>query len=125
MEELHKIGGVPSVMKYLLDKGFLHGDCITVTGKTICENLKNVPALDFDKQDVIRPFEKPIKATGHLQILYGNLAAKGSVAKITGKEGEKFTGPARVFNGEFELDRRNTKWKSKSRRCCRDPECWT
>jgi dihydroxy-acid dehydratase len=103
MEELHRIGGVPSVMKYLLDNEFLHGDCLTVTGKTLKENLASVPALDFKKQDVIRPLENPIKATGHLQILYGNLAEKGSVAKITGKEGEKFTGPARVFNGEFEL----------------------
>ncbi|MEJ0057478.1 MAG: dihydroxy-acid dehydratase [Bacteroidota bacterium] len=103
MEELHKIGGTPLVMKYLLDKGFMHGDCITVTGKTLAENLKNVPALDFQKQDVIYPIEKPLKKTGHLQILYGNLAEKGSVAKITGKEGERFKGTARVFNGEFEL----------------------
>lgn len=103
MEELHRIGGVPIVMKYLLSKGFLHGDCITVTGKTVAENLKDIPALQFDNQDVIHPLEKPIKATGHLQILYGNLAAKGSVAKITGKEGELFKGPARVFNSEFEL----------------------
>jgi dihydroxy-acid dehydratase len=103
MEALHKIGGTPLVMKYLLDKGFIHGDCITVTGKTIAENLKDVPAIDFDKQDVIVPLEKPIKKTGHIQILYGNLAEKGSVAKITGKEGEKFKGTARVFNGEFEL----------------------
>jgi dihydroxy-acid dehydratase len=103
MEELHKIGGVPSVMRYLLEKGFLHGDCITVTGKTIRENISNARPLNFDEQDVILPLENPIKATGHLQILYGNLASKGSVAKITGKEGEKFTGPARVFNGEFEL----------------------
>jgi len=104
MEALHKIGGVPSVMKYLLEKGYLHGDCITVTGKTIAENLKSVPSLDFNTQDVIHPLEKPIKATGHLQILYGNLAEKGSVAKITGKEGERFSGPARVFNSEFELN---------------------
>lgn len=103
MEELHRIGGVPAVMKYLLDNGFMHGDCLTVTGKTIKENLAAVKALDFKKQDVIYPVENPVKATGHLQILYGNLAEKGSVAKITGKEGEKFTGPARVFNGEFEL----------------------
>src|SRR5690606_206615 len=103
MEELHRIGGVPIVMKYLLDKGFLHGDCMTVTGKTISENLKDIPALDFTTQDVIVPLEKPIKTTGHLQILYGNLATGGSVAKITGKEGEKFKGPARVFNVEFEL----------------------
>jgi len=104
MEALHKIGGVPAVMKYLLEKGFLHGDCITVTGKTVAENLKSVPSLDFTTQDVIRPLEQPIKATGHLQILYGNLAEKGSVAKITGKEGEKFSGPARVFNSEFDLN---------------------
>jgi len=104
MEALHKVGGVPAVMKYLLEKGYLHGDCMTITGKTIAENLKDVKSLDFTTQDVIRPLEKPIKATGHLQILYGNLAVKGSVAKITGKEGEKFNGPARVFNSEFELN---------------------
>jgi dihydroxy-acid dehydratase len=103
MEDLHHIGGVPAVMKYLLEKGYIDGDCITVTGKTIRENLVNIPALDFTKQDVIVPIERPIKKTGHLQILYGNLAEKGSVAKITGKEGEMFKGPARVFNGEFEL----------------------
>ncbi len=104
MEALHKIGGVPSVMKYLLEKGFIHGDCITVTGKTVKENLKEAKSLDFTTQDVIRSLENPIKATGHLQILYGNLAEKGSVAKITGKEGEKFNGPARVFNSEFDLN---------------------
>jgi dihydroxy-acid dehydratase len=103
MEALHKIGGVPSVMKYLLQKGFLHGDCITVTGKTIAENVANAKDLNFETQDIIVPLEKPIKKTGHLQILYGNLAEKGSVAKITGKEGEIFKGTARVFNGEFEL----------------------
>lgn len=103
MEELHRIGGVPAVIKYLMERDFLHADCLTVTGKTIKENVENVPALDFKKQDVIYPLENPIKKTGHLQILYGNLAEKGSVAKITGKEGEKFKGPARVFNGEFEL----------------------
>ena len=103
MEDLHKIGGTPLVMKYLLDKGLLHGDCLTVTGKTISENLKEIPAIDFSKQDIIVPLEKPIKKSGHIQILYGNLAEKGSVAKITGKEGEKFKGTAKVFNGEFEL----------------------
>lgn len=103
MEDLHKIGGVPAVMKYLLQKGFLHSDCITVTGKTLAENLISLSPLNFDKQDVVLPVEKAIKATGHIQILYGNLAEKGSVAKITGKEGEKFSGSARVFNGEFEL----------------------
>jgi dihydroxy-acid dehydratase len=103
MHELHRLGGVPAVMKYLLKKGYLHGDCLTVTGKTIAENLQSAADLNFDSQDVILPVERPIKVTGHLQILYGNLAEKGSVAKITGKEGEKFVGPARVFNGEFEL----------------------
>ena len=103
MQDLHQHGGVPAVMKYLLQKGFLHGDCLTVTGKTLAENLANVPDLDFEKQKIILPVDSPLKATGHLQILYGNLAKKGSVAKITGKEGEKFVGPARVFDGEYEL----------------------
>ena len=103
MEDLHNIGGVPSVMKYLLQQGFLHGDCMTVTGKTIAENLASVPDLDFETQKIILPLSHPIKSTGHLQILYGNLAEKGSVAKISGKEGELFEGPARVFDGEFEL----------------------
>lgn len=103
MQDLHAHGGVPSVMKYLLQKGWLHGDCLTVTGKTVAENLATVPDLDFDTQKIIYPAEQPLKKTGHLQILYGNLAEKGSVAKISGKEGEKFSGPARVFDGEFEL----------------------
>ncbi len=103
MEDLYRLGGVPSVMKYLLSQGHLHGDCLTVTGKSIAENLQDVPDLNFSNQDVIHPAGKAIKKTGHLQILYGNLAEKGSVAKITGKEGERFSGPARVFNGEFEL----------------------
>lgn len=103
MQDLHEHGGTPAVMKYLLEKGLLHGDCLTVTGKTIAENLKDVPSLDFDTQKIIYPLEHPIKATGHLQILYGNLATGGSVAKITGKEGEKFSGPARVFDGEHQL----------------------
>jgi dihydroxy-acid dehydratase len=103
MQDLHQYGGVPAVMKYLLGKGMLHGDCLTVTGKTVAENLANVPDLNFTAQQIIRPVENPIKATGHLQILYGNLAAMGSVAKISGKEGEKFTGPARVFDGEQKL----------------------
>ncbi|WP_346318621.1 dihydroxy-acid dehydratase [Chitinophaga sp. YIM B06452] len=103
MEDLHNIGGVPLVMKYLLKQGRLHGNCLTVTGKTLAENLESVPDIDFTKQDIIYPLEKPLKTTGHIQILYGNLAEQGSVAKITGKEGEKFVGPARVFDGEFEL----------------------
>ncbi len=103
MEDLHNIGGVPLVMKYLLKKGFLHGNCMTVTGKTIAENLENVTDIDFSTQDIIVPLEKPLKPTAHIQILYGNLATEGSVAKITGKEGERFKGPARVFDGEFEL----------------------
>ncbi|MEO6290830.1 MAG: dihydroxy-acid dehydratase [Ginsengibacter sp.] len=103
MEDLHKYGGVPAVMKYLLGKGLLHGDCITVTGKTVEENLKDAPDLDFEKQDIIHSLENPIKKTGHLQILYGNLAEGGSVAKISGKEGERFEGKARVFEGEKHL----------------------
>jgi dihydroxy-acid dehydratase len=103
MQDLHQYGGVPAVMKYLLKKGFLHGDCLTVTGKTVAENLAGVPDLNFEEQKIIYPVEQPLKKTGHLQILYGNLAEKGSVAKITGKEGERFEGPARVFDGEFEL----------------------
>ncbi|MBL4675135.1 MAG: dihydroxy-acid dehydratase [Mucilaginibacter sp.] len=103
MTDLHDVGGVPAVMKYLLEQGMLHGDCLTVTGKTIAENLAEVPGLDFSKQDIIWPVEKPVKATGHLQILYGNLAEGGSVAKISGKEGERFSGPARTFDGEFDL----------------------
>ena len=103
MQDLHPYSGVPGVMKYLLQQGMLHGDCLTVTGKTIAENLADVPDIDFDKQKIIYPLSNPIKSTGHLQILYGNLATGGSVAKISGKEGELFTGPARVFDGEFEL----------------------
>lgn len=103
MEDLHQYGGVPAVMKYLLSKGLLHGDCITVTGKTVAENLADAPDLDFDKQKIIMPLESPLKATGHLQILYGNLAEGGSVAKISGKEGERFEGTARVFDGEHDL----------------------
>ena len=103
MHDLHQHGGVPAVMKYLLKNGLLFGDCLTVTGKTIAENLEGVPELNFESQKIIQPLEKPLKATGHLQILYGNLAAGGSVAKISGKEGEKFEGSARVFEGEFEL----------------------
>jgi dihydroxy-acid dehydratase len=103
MQDLHQYGGIPAVMKYLLQQGMLHGDCLTVTGKTLSENLKDVPELDFDKQQIIHPLGDPVKATGHLQILYGNLAEGGSVAKISGKEGERFEGPARVFDGEHAL----------------------
>lgn len=103
MEDLHQYGGVPAVMKYLLSKGLLYGDCITVTGKTVAENLQDAPDLDFEKQKIIMPLETPLKATGHLQILYGNLAEGGSVAKISGKEGERFEGTARVFDGEHDL----------------------
>jgi len=103
MQDLHQYGGVPAVMKYMLAQGWLHGDCLTVTGKTIAENLAGVPDLDFDQQKIIYPKENPIKATGHLQIMYGNLATGGSVAKISGKEGDMFEGPARVFDGEHAL----------------------
>src|ERR1700761_2940235 len=103
MEDLHNIGGVPAVMKYCLKQGWLHGDCLTVTGKTLAENLASIPEVNFDTQKVLMPVSNPVKATGHLQILYGNLATGGSVAKISGKEGERFEGPARVFDGEFDL----------------------
>ncbi|TDG35471.1 dihydroxy-acid dehydratase [Pedobacter changchengzhani] len=103
MQDLHQYGGIPAVLKYMLDEGLLHGDCLTVTGKTMAENLADVKSIiDYD-QKIIHKLTDPIKATGHLQILYGNLAEKGSVAKISGKEGEKFEGPARVFDGEKDL----------------------
>ena len=105
MEDLHQYGGVPAVMKYLWKNGLLHGECLTVTGKTVAENLALAPDLDFEKQKIIMPLNKPLKATGHLQILYGNLAEGGSVAKISGKEGERFEGTARVFDGEHDLIR--------------------
>lgn len=103
MEDVHTLGGTPSIMKYLLKKGLIHGDCLTVTGKTVAENVAQAKDLDFEAQKVILPLEQPIKATGHLQMLYGNIAEKGGVAKISGKEGESFSGPARVFDGESQL----------------------
>ena len=99
MEDLHEIGGVPAVMKYLLDNKILHGDCLTVTGKTLVENLADVKSLAAD-QKIIRSFDQPIKKSGHIQVLFGNLATEGSVAKITGKEGFNFEGIARVFDSE-------------------------
>ncbi|ALG66489.1 dihydroxy-acid dehydratase [Beggiatoa leptomitoformis] len=102
MEDLHNIGGTPAIMKYLLEKGLLDGDCLTVTGKTVAENLADLPGLSAGQQ-VIRPLENPIKATGHIQILKGNLAPGGSVAKITGKEGLKFTGTAKVYDCEEDM----------------------
>lgn len=102
MEDLHAVGGVPAVMKYLLEKDMLHGDCLTVTGKTIAENLKDVPGLQAG-QEIIFPIENPLKASGHLQMLYGNLATEGSVAKISGHEGDYFEGPAKVFDDEYSI----------------------
>ncbi len=98
-EDLHSVGGTPAVMKYLLAEGFMTGDCITVTGKTLAENVADLPGLSKG-QTVVQPVTSPIKATGHIQILYGNLAPEGSVAKITGKEGMRFSGPARCYNSE-------------------------
>ena len=103
MEDLHEIGGIPFILKYMLDAGFLHGDCLTVTGKTLEENLRSVKSLSFD-QDIIMPLENPIKKSGHIQILYGNLAVEGSVAKISGKEGLQFQGKAKVFDSELEAN---------------------
>jgi len=104
MEDLHEQGGLPAFMKYFLEKGYLHGDCMTVTGKTLAENLEKVEALVPSQVNVIHPVETPIKATGHLCILEGNLAPEGAVAKITGKEGRVFTGPAKVFDSELEAN---------------------
>ncbi|WP_281638319.1 dihydroxy-acid dehydratase [Flavobacterium marginilacus] len=102
MEDLHAVGGVPAVMKYLLKVGLIHGDCLTVTGKTITENLANVPDLQ-DGQEVVFEIQKALKSTGNIQVLYGNLAEEGAVAKISGKEGEYFEGTAVVFESEFEV----------------------
>lgn len=103
MEDLHEIGGIPVILKYMLDAGYLHGDCLTVTGKTLEENLRLVESLSFD-QDVVMSIINPIKESGHIQILYGNLAQDGSVAKISGKEGLQFKGKAKVFDSELEAN---------------------
>ena len=100
MEDLHNMGGTPALMKYMLENGYLHGDCLTVTGKTLEENLKSVKNSIDTK--IIKSFEKPIKNSGHIQVLYGNIAPEGAVAKITGKEGEIFEGHAKVYENEFE-----------------------
>ncbi len=102
MEDLHNVGGVPAVMKYMLEKGMLNGNCLTCTGKTVAENLEDLPGLK-ENQDVVLKVENPYKATGHIQVLHGNLAEEGSVAKISGKEGEFFEGEAVVFEDEFEV----------------------
>jgi dihydroxy-acid dehydratase len=102
MEDLHNVGGVPAVMKHLLGHGLLDGDCMTVTGKTLAENLADVPDL-AEGQKVVFPLEAPIKESGHIRILKGNLAPDGAVAKITGKEGLRFSGPAKVFDSEEEM----------------------
>jgi len=104
MEDLHEQGGLPAFLKYFLEKGFLHGDCMTVTGNTLAENLKNIDPIVPSMVNVIHPIETPIKPEGHLCILYGNLAPEGSVAKITGKEGKTFSGPAIVFDSEQEAN---------------------
>ncbi|MFL3660329.1 MAG: dihydroxy-acid dehydratase [Polaribacter sp.] len=100
MEDVHSIGGTPAIMKYLLDNGYLHGDCLTVTGKTLAANLASVKAMEFDEQDVIYPKEKALKSSGNIQIIYGNLATEGAVAKISGNEGLLFEGKAVVYDGE-------------------------
>ena len=100
MEDLHNMGGTPALMKYMLENGYLHGDCLTVTGKTLEENLKSIKNSIDTK--IIKSFEKPIKNSGHIQVLYGNIAPDGAVAKITGKEGEIFEGSAKVYENEFE-----------------------
>jgi len=104
MEDLHNAGGIPAVLKTMLVDGILHGDQKTITGASLAENLADVAPLNFETQKVVFPIHEPIKSTGHIQILYGNLASKGAVAKITGKEGLRFAGPARVFNSEEEAN---------------------
>ncbi|MEK6237741.1 MAG: dihydroxy-acid dehydratase, partial [Planctomycetales bacterium] len=101
-EDLHRVGGTPAVMKLLLAEGLMHGDCLTVTGKTLAENLDETPGFE-EGQQVVRPVSNPIKKTGHLQILRGNLATEGAVAKITGKEGECFSGPAKCYDSEEDM----------------------
>ena len=103
MEDLHNEGGIPAVMKLMLAEGLLHGDCLTITGNTLSENIESCNPLS-DTQDIIRPVSDPVKTTGHIRVLKGNLAPEGAVAKITGKEGELFEGPARVYEGEFEAN---------------------
>jgi dihydroxy-acid dehydratase len=102
MEDLHKVGGTPAVIKQLLEAGYLKGDCLTVTGKTLAENVADLPGLK-EGQEIVRPVDRPIKASGHLRILRGNLAPEGAVAKITGKEGLTFTGPALCYDSEEEM----------------------
>ncbi len=102
MEDLHDVGGIPAVMKFLLNEGMINGDCLTVTGKSVAENLADINPIDTD-QDIIHSLDNPIKTSSHIQILKGNLAPGGSVAKITGKEGEQFSGPARVFDAEEDM----------------------
>ena len=104
MEDVHRVGGTPAVMKFMLENQMLHGDCLTVTGKTVAQNLEEVPGLP-ENQKVIMPLDNPIKPTGHIRILHGNLAHDGAVAKITGKEGLHFTGPAKVFDDEFKANK--------------------
>ena len=100
MEDVHSIGGIPAIMKYLLENGYLHGECMTVTGKTLAENLADVEAIEFEEQDIVYPKDKALKSSGNLQILYGNLAEEGAVAKISGNEGLLFEGKAVVYDGE-------------------------
>jgi dihydroxy-acid dehydratase len=102
MEDLHKVGGIPAVTKMLLEAGLVNGDCVTVTGKTVRENVKDLPGLTPGQQ-IVRPVDNPLKTSGHIQILRGNLAPDGAVAKITGREGLRFSGPARVFDSEEEM----------------------
>ena len=103
MEDVHRIGGLPAIQKYLIREGILDGNCLTVTGKTLGENVESAVDLDFQSQQIVHPVSSPLKKTGHLQILKGNLAEYGAVAKITGKEGERFEGPARVFDHEADM----------------------
>ena len=121
MEDVLAIGGMPAILKYLWQKGFLHGECLTVTGKTMAENLAEAPDLNFETQKIIFPITQPLKPSGHLQILYGNLAPGGAVAKITGKEGERFEGIAKVC--EREEDEHHRRQRALHFRTRADVEC--
>src|SRR5207245_5041099 len=100
MHDLHKVGSTPAVLKALLHAGMLHSDCLTCTGQTIAENLKNVPSIYEQKQNVVKPLNDPMHPSGHIVILHGNVAPEGAVAKVAGLKQRKMTGPAKVFDGE-------------------------
>ncbi len=121
MNDLHRAGGTPAVLKALLDAGFLHGDCLTCTGRTLADNLKDVESIYKRRQDVVRPLDRPLHATGHLVVLHGNLAPDGAVAKVAGLQTLRLTGPARVFDGEEACFAAIRTARNQERRCSGHP----